>query len=214
VKRSIQNQAIQNYISEADTFITTVKNDVEINPVMAAHGYDAAELTSGDALLQSAADAFGVRLTGISGKTEKHEDLMSSDEQVRDDYAGFRSIARAAFPAQADRVALGLTGNVPHDLQKFVTLAHSSYTNAAKAPWTTKMAKRNYAPARLTTLNAALDALAGTESQSAIAAGAAEQTTEARDQAYGALKEWIKEAHGVARGAFRGNAGALTKLKL
>ena len=41
-------------------------------------------------------------------------------------------------------MALGLTGNVPQDLQKFVTLAHTSYTNAAKAPWTTKMTKRNY----------------------------------------------------------------------
>jgi hypothetical protein len=133
---------------------------------------------------------------------------------VRGDYAAFRSVARAAFPAQADRVSLGLTGNVPQDLQKFVTLAHTSYTNAATGPWTKKMSRRNYAPARLTMLNAALDALSSTESGSAIAAGEAQQGTEARNDAYMALKEWIKEAHGVARGAFRGNPGALTKLKL
>ena len=54
---------------------------------------------------------------------------------------------------------------MPEDLQKFVTLAHSSYKNAAKPTWTTKMTKRNYAPARLTTLGAALDTLAGTESE-------------------------------------------------
>ena len=214
LKRSVQNQAIQNYIGEAETFLITVGSDEEIHPVMEQHGYDADELARGDRLLRTAANAFGVRLTGIAGKTEKHEDLISSDEQARNDYAAFRSIARAAFPAQADRIALGLTGNVPHDLQKFVTLAHTSYTNAAKASWTTKMTKRGYAPARLTTLNNALDALTGTESDSAVAAGEAEQTTEARDNAYNALKEFIKEAHGVARGAFRGNAGALTKLKL
>ena len=103
---------------------------------------------------------------------------------------------------------------MPKDLQKFLTLAHSSYKNAAKATWTTKMTKRNYAPARLTTLSAALDTLAGTESSSAVAAGEAQQDTQARNEAYVALKEWTKEAQGVARGAFRGNAGALTKLKL
>ena len=214
VHRSIQNQAIQNYIGEAETFLITVKTDSEINPVMAAHGYDAAELTIGDGLLQTAADTFGVRLTGIAGKTAGHDVLMTTDQQARSDYAAFRSVARAAFPTQADRIALGLTGNVPHDLQKFVTLAHSSYTNAAKAPWTTKMTKRGYAPAKLTTLIASLDALSGTESGSATAAGAAQEATAARNEAYNALKEFIKEAHGVARGAFRGNPGALTKLKL
>ena len=214
VKRSIQDQAIQNYIGDAETFLITVGTDAEINPIMDTHGYDAAELAAGNTLLGTAATAFGVRLTGIAGKTDKHEVLKTSEELAREAYAAFRTIARAAFPAQADRVALGLTGNVPHDLQKFVTLTHTSYTNAAKAPWTTKMAKRNYAPARLTTLNAALDTLSGTESDRAVAAGAAEQSTAARDAAHAALKEFIKEAHGVARGAFRGNSGALTKLKL
>lgn len=51
---------------------------------------------------------------------------MTNVEQVRDDYAAFRSIARAAFTEQYDRVALRLTGNVPHDLQKFVTLGRTS----------------------------------------------------------------------------------------
>lgn len=214
VKRSIQSQAIQNYITDAQTFILTITNDPDVHPVMDAHGYNAAELTNGNNLLKAAADAFGVRLTGIANKTEAQGGLTTAITQARDEYAAFRLIARAAFPKQSDRVALGLTGNVPHDLQKFVTLAHTSYTNAAMAPWTTKMTMRNYAPARLTALSAALDALAGTDSETAIAAGEAEKDTKVRDGAYAALKEWIKEAHGVARGAFRGNAAALTKLKL
>lgn len=150
----------------------------------------------------------------MGGKTEMHEGLKSDEETVRDDYAAFREVARAAFPKQADRIGLGLTGNVPHDLQKFITLAHASYTNAAKAEWTEKMTKRGYPPARLTTLNDAVTDLTGTDSQKAIAAGEAEQSTEARDAAYNDLKEYMKEIMGVARGVFRGNSGALTKLKL
>ena len=214
VHRSVANQAIQNYIGDAETFIITVATDPEIHPVMEQHGYDGTELAAGTALLQTAADAFGVRLTGVAGKTGKQDDLVTASNHAREDYAAFREIARAAFPAQADRIGLGLTGNVPQDLQKFITLAHTSYTNAKQDPWTTKMTTRNYAKARLDALNADLTALTGSESASNIAAGAAEEDTAARDTAYNALKEWIKEAHGVARGAFRKNAGALTKLNL
>ncbi|MEP6810675.1 MAG: hypothetical protein ABI992_10560, partial [Chthoniobacterales bacterium] len=211
---SVANQAIQNYIGDAETFIITVSTDAEIQPVMEEHGYDATELAAGTALLQTAATAFGVRLTGVAGKAGKQTDLDTASTKAREDYAAFREIARAAFPEQADRIGLGLTGNVPQDLQKFITLAHTSYTNAQQAPWTTKMTIRNYAKARLQALNTDLTALTQSDSASNIAAGAAEEDTTARDLAYNALKEWIKEAHGVARGAFRKNAGALTKLKL
>ena len=47
IHRSVQSQAIQNYIGDADTFITTVSTDAEINPTMATHGYDAAEIAAG-----------------------------------------------------------------------------------------------------------------------------------------------------------------------
>ncbi len=111
-------------------------------------------------------------------------------------------------------MGLGLTGSVPHDLQKFTTLAHTSYTNAAKAPWAAKMAKRGYPAARLETLKAAVSALAGSESDKAVAAGEKEEDTAARNTACQNLKTYMKEIMGVARGAFRGNPGGLAKLKL
>ena len=40
------------------------------------------------------------------------------------------------------------------------------------------------------------------------------EDTAARDLAYTDLKEYMKELTGVARGALRGNKGALSKLKL
>ncbi len=212
--RSRVNQAIENYIGDAETFLITVGTEAEIKPAMEEHGYNAAALATGNNLLGVAAEAFGVRLTGIAGQTGKQSELKTADEQAREDYATFREIARASFPEQADRIALGLTGNVPHDLQKFMTLAHTSYVNAAKAPWATKMTERNYAPARLTTLNDAITALSGTDSEKAIAAGEAVDDTDARDLAYNNLKEYMKEIMGVARGVFRKNAGAKTKLKL
>jgi hypothetical protein len=214
IHRAVANQAIQNYIGDSETFLLTVKNDPEIAPAMEGHGYDAAELTTGDNLLHAAADAFGVRLTGIAGKSDKQSDLVTAEKTAHDDYAQFRAIARANFPDQADRAGLGLTGSVPHDLQKFTTLSFTSYTNAGKDPWATKMTKRGYTALKLNTLKDGISALSGTDSDKARAAGDAQKSTESRDAAYEALKDYMKEIMGTARGAFRGNAGALTKLKL
>lgn len=70
------------------------------------------------------------------------------------------------FPIRANfaRAALGFTGDVPRVSERFVTAAHTSYTNAGKPACTAKMTKRNYGPARVTTLLQNLDSsLAATQ---------------------------------------------------
>lgn len=113
-----------------------------------------------------------------------------------------------------DRVPFGLTGDVPEDFQLFVGLTHTSHTNAGVAPYTAKMTKRNYAPARLATLLANLESFTEDKSHRDEASGDAVQATKDRNDAYVLLRVYMKEIKGVARGALRGKAGALSKLKL
>ena len=129
--------------------------------MLEAYGYDATEFTEGFRLQGLAAAAFGVRQEGIGEAEGAVDDLHLSDAAARNAYAAFREVARAIFPKPGDRDSLGLTGDVPHDLQRFITAAHTSYTNAGKDPWKAKMTKRGYPAARLTTLLAAVDALTG-----------------------------------------------------
>lgn len=212
--RALQDQVIQNYLIEARSFLQTASTDPEIRPVLETHGYDDAEFALGFALAKTALDAFGTRQTGAGAQDQASGDLQTAIAAAREDYAAFREIARGVFPRQEDRVTLALTGTVPHDFQKFVTLAHTSYANAGHAPHAARLAKRGYPAARLSTLLASLEALVTTGSGQDEAQGDAIGSTAARDQAYEKLKEYMKELKAVARGALRGKAGAMNKLKL
>jgi hypothetical protein len=70
------------------------------------------------------------------------------------------------------------------------------------------------APARLTTLLANLDSFTEDKSKKDEAAGEAIDSTGERNTAYVALRAYMKELKGVARGALRGKPGLRAKLEL
>jgi len=204
VHHNVQNKIITAYVTDADRFLTTASTDTEIQPILAEHGYDAAEFAIGTGLVATASGGVAKPQEKLGGRKGAVDELHLSANGARDAYAAFREIARAALPDQADRVALGLTGDVPEDFQRFVTAAHTSYTNAGKPAYTVKT-KRNYAPARLTTLLANLESFTDDKSKKDEAAGEALDSTGERNDAYVALRAYMKELKGVARGALRGN---------
>lgn len=136
VRRATQNKLIANYVVAAQTFLRTASTDAEIRPILEQHGYDGAEFAAGAGL--------DLRQEKLGGRENAQDELNLSADAARDTYAAFRAIARAAFPSQDDRVGLALTGDVPEDFQRFVTLAPTSYTNAGKAPYTAKITTRGY----------------------------------------------------------------------
>ena len=213
-KRSAQDKKITNYANECDVFVTTLEDEAEIHAIAATHGYNDAEIAVGRGYVTALGGGLQGRQTGMGQQNQKQDDVVQSEKSNRESYAAFREIARASFPLQPDRVALGLTGDVPEDMDRFITAAKLSYNAAKVAPYTAKMTLRNYAPARLTNLLAALDQLTGDDSGSNTADGDAEKSTEARDLAYDQLRAWMKECRGVMRGALRGQHGLLAKLKL
>ncbi len=107
-----------------------------------------------------------------------------------------------------------MRGDVPDDIERFTTLAEASYTAAGQDPFKIKLTKRGYPATRLTTLRAALDDLTATGGDQDESVGDAIDDTDARDKAYQALKTFMKELKGTARGALRGKNGLLAKLGL
>ncbi len=212
-KLSPQDKAIQAYATDADVFVTTASTDAEIRPLLEARGYDAAEFAAGQALVDSLLDAFQGRAAGMGRQATATKKQGNALLAARDEYARFREIARASFPTQADRLALSLTGDVPEDSGRFITLARASYAAAAAAaPHAAKLSKRGYPAAALIPLIAALDAFTDTASDQDEAQGGAIGETAKRDSAYDALREFMKELKGVAKGALRGKPSLLAKL--
>jgi hypothetical protein len=214
VRRSIQNTVIQKFITDADTFITTASTDEVIAPLLATRGYDAAAFATGAALVGTARDAFAGRAAGLGQQLKTTGELHAAIATARDDYAAFREIVRGVFPGQPERVALGVTGDMPVDFQRFITAAHASYTAAGKTAYAAKCTLRGFGPAALAALIGKLDALTDDGSGQDTDEGDAQADTATRDAAYTALKAWMKELKATCRGELRGKKPLLAKLGL
>ena len=211
---SAQPKIIEAYIADAKKFLKVAAEDEEIRPILEAHGYDDAEFTTGNALAKTASNAYEGRASGMGQQKLTGAALTAAIKTARHDYAAFREIARAAFPSDSDRITLTLTGDVPDDTSRFITTAETSYGAAGKPPHATKLTKRGYPATRLTTLLENLDELTGTGGDQDEALGDAIEDTSERNEAYTALKTFMKELKGTARGALRGKPGLLAKLEL
>ncbi len=213
-KKNQQDKTITAYITAAEKFLGIAAADPDIAPLLAARGYDAADFTEGRGLVTAARSAVADRADGMGKQSLKTGELHAAINQARDDYARFREIARPSFPDHADRLALSLTGEVPDDTGRFITLALASYSAASKAPRADKLVKRGYSATILNPLIASLNALIGVSGDQDQALGDAIGDTAARDAAYDALHNFMKELKGVAKGALRGNHALLAKLAL
>jgi hypothetical protein len=213
-KRSPQNRAIAAYIADSDRILSSAKSDPEIQPLLEARGYDTAEFALGEGLITAAETAYADRAGGVGTRSEATETLRASIGTARNDYAAFRIIGRANFPDRPEREALGLTGEMPDDTGRFITIARASYHAGKNADFTAKLTKRGYAPAILDALLAGLDTLTGTDAEQDEATGDAIGDTAARDAAYESLKTYMKEFKGTAKGALRGRPDLLAKLGL
>jgi hypothetical protein len=158
--------------------------------------------------------AFGDRATAMGDQAEGTELVSQKVLAARETYLAFRAIARAGFTAKADRIALSLTGDVPEDTSRFITLATASYHAGQKPPYDVKLSRRGYSAPALDEHLAALEALTLTIAGHDETQGDAIADTATRDTAYHALKEFMKELKGTARGALRSQPALLAKLGL
>lgn len=216
IKRSLNNTAQAKYITDSSETLAVALDsaNTDIGPILSGAGYDSAALAVGKALATEALRKFGLRQTSLGTRTAA-QDLLDADRQTaHDDFVAYKTIARASFKSQGDRIALSLTGDVPDDFELFITTAHTAYIAGTEAPYTAKLTLRGYSAARLTALAAGVNSLANTDADVTSEEGDAIFTTAERNEAYRLLQVWMSEFRGVALGLFRKNPAARHKLKL
>lgn len=217
LRRSVEDQAIENYIRDSEHFLETARVNPDITERLAEYGFDDEELSYGMALQDAAWKAFCTRHGECP--PERSGDIAELTGRVleaREEFGDFRLVARAAFQTLSDRVNLRVIGDPPEDLQRFINAAYAGYEAAGEEPYAGKLAKRGFPKAKLEALCKGLDVLATLEAANEIADGNSDDDpdTEDRDTAYIALKEFMKEVKGVSRAAFRKNPETLEKLGL
>ncbi len=214
-KRAEQDQAMANDISAALATLQTLRDDGEVSAVLAERGYDGAAADEAIATLHEPAQAAYEARAAAMAKADGTQDLLDAAAVTeRKDFADYRETARAVFPASDAKVALGLNGRTPPDLQKFLTAAKASYAAGKKAPYAEKLARRGYTAARIDAELAGIKLVGDLSSAAASAAGAAKKATADRDVAFKALKAWMGEFRRIAKRALRERGDLLTKLGL
>jgi hypothetical protein len=215
--RSVEERAIATYIVDANTLLETVRLSSGVSEKLADYGFDDEELAIGMSLQAKAAEAYKMRHDVLPAESAAGlAALTARMYQARDEFTEFRGVARAAFTDLSARTELRVTGDVPDDLQRFMTQAHAGYLAAAEEPFTAKLSKRGYPPARLKSLLDDLDALATLDVAHELATSDAEEEIggSACDEAYNELKEFMKEIKGVIRTVFRKQPDVLGSLGL
>lgn len=222
---AVEAQAIEQYIKDSGRFLETARSHTTIVETLAAHGFDDEELSIGMALQAEANRMFRARHEDLPpDRGAATEALMSRVNEARDEFEAYRIIARTVFPALADRVALRATSDALDDLQRFINAAHAGYVAAMQEPYTPRMSKRGYPPAKLEKLLGEIDVLATLDVAQEIAegdgagdggdGGGAFASTEERDRTYTELKEFMKEIKGVSKAIFRKQPEVLALLEL
>ncbi|MGC1376743.1 MAG: hypothetical protein WA821_10980 [Anaerolineales bacterium] len=208
--RAEQDQEIANMITETRQMIGVAQDDAELAALLATRGYDADTLAEGLSLQQAAQDAFTARQAASAAQKQAIANATEAEAAARQAYTDFRQTARALFAASAERAALGLTGDVPRDAQKFITLARASYAAAQSAPYAAALSKYGFSGQAV----AALDAFSKAgEAQNAAAAAAVKATAD-RDATAKALKQWSKQFKSIAAVALRAQPTQAKKLGL
>lgn len=167
--------------------------------VLGQLSYTQAEIEEGVALHATAQGAFNVRQQSVSTARTKLEARDTLLDTVQDDFGAFRATVQANFPPIV-RTALGASGRVPNDLQKFITLLRSAYAAGQQPAYAETLAKRKLPAAVITARLAQVSELESLDGQAKAADKGATAATKARDTAGKTLRQWI--------GAFRKQAKA------
>lgn len=198
-KRSKQNKAMGEYITEAGILLTTALTDPAIAAKLAARSFDAAKIGAGVALQGAAQAAYNSRQSGLGDRESAVEDQQTTFAQERAEFEAFRALARPFFTHPGARTAMNLSGTVPQEMAEFVTFARTGYTNAKGAEFQLELAPLGYDIAALDAELLELKAFEATMGERQSAGGDAKTSTGDRNTAFRALKTYMDRFEGVCK---------------
>jgi hypothetical protein len=201
-----QDQALANRIGANRAALTAVQDNAELGALLASRGYDVAAIVAGLALCDAALTGYTARQNALADQQQASAAAQAVEAAARAGFDDFRTIARAVFqsdpPAQT---ALGATGRVPPDREKFLIVAAAAYASAlARAGYLAALSKRGYDRAALEAGQTQLTALIQADAAHETAKTAATRATAVRDAAVKTLDAWWIEFRAVARVVLKG----------
>jgi hypothetical protein len=202
-QRAAQDKKISDMLGKAEQHIRAAQTETEGAPLLAEGGYTTAELTNGFNLYQVAQTAFAARQTADGALDAAGTNYKTASADAHKAYDKLRELAQSAFQRDKDaRTALGLSGPVSHDLQKFISAVRTFVqVGSANNGYTAKLTQRGVTAVKLQDLNAKIDVLVAA-AQAFADANTATATAD-RDNKVQVLTRWLSEYHSFVKAQFK-----------
>lgn len=177
-------------LSNRETVAYQILKHAQTEPGLAAlldeAGYDESRIEEGLNLFHIAHDAHIAHSAAMEELEKAADQFEAAEMAARQHYHNFRLAARRLFRESASRLALGVEGSEPEDLQKFEIIARSGYDASDSPPFRGQLKD----DIRLGEAYISLDNLTAADDAREFARTAVLRTTQRWDQANIRLYQW------------------------
>jgi hypothetical protein len=187
--------------------------DVEVAPLLAAHGYTIERLAEGQALLTAARQALSRRQELRGVQRERSRQFQEARRAARQKYIALATVARRLFKDRPGLlVQLGIQGATPDSFAALLQAGVTLLDNLADPAIAAELAEYGHTAERIAEIAAAFQTLKQANDAHEAAKGDTQQATRDLQAAMSALDNWISRFRTVARDALRDYPDFLEKL--
>ena len=211
--RADQDQVISNFIGDLEANLDSLDADAELAAKMAKKGFDADKRLAGRGFLTTLKTNFQARQVKLGMQGEKSSASEGAEKVARLKYTDFRSTVRTAYTDTNTRMALGVSGLVPADTEKFLTLAEAGYMTATQTPYAAALEALGFDTEEQVASVATITALKAARQTHRGAIASAKAATKERDDTYKVALKWNRDLLRMAKIALRERPDLLAKLR-
>lgn len=191
-----------------------VENQPEIATIMAEFGYNETLLTEGKALLTKTREAFDLNKKEDDETSEAYNNFKTTKQNLTKTYTLHRKKAKVIFRKEPITLnKLLLTGSLPYAYIKWLETVKKFYAvTFGDTEMETKLARLKITPAELESTISLIAELELNRAEYLREKGESQGATQAKDNAFGELDEWMSDFYAVAKIALEDNPQLLESL--
>lgn len=212
-EKADQDQVIMNFAGDMENNLDALDSDEELAALMLKRGFTETKREEGRGVLGELKATVQTRQVTLGTQGEKATQSEDDEKIARQKYADFRKIVRTAFTSSDTRKALGVSGLVPVDTEKFLVLAEAGYNAALEAPYKAALEALGFDSAEQAASMVTLTTFKAARTAHRAAIAEAQAATKTRDDAYKIARKWNTTLMNMAQIALRERPDLLGKLR-
>lgn len=198
--RSAQDQRIADRIAKARTLLNRINSSPELAAKCAGRSFDASRIQEGIVLTDNLQSKFADRQNLLGAQNTEVAAMKQGYQLAYEAFFELRESTRIAYPDDpGSRAALGATGVIPTDSERFQTMVRAALLVAAQSPHKADLATVGFTDSKREALSQLIDMLEQRRQLVDSAKERARQATQDRDAADAELSTFLKPLERVLK---------------